>query len=1263
MNLSHKLTFSLACVFLLLAFSIMPVLAHEAPEGQTFEEAHDGLAADGTPLDATTTPTLDTETGHTHKTSVPTVTLALQDNMVGTDSSVKGAEVRLIADLAADPLVFTDLAAASSDTGLFQILVTFSEDVYTNVNTEATADTLTAANADLDADDFTLTAALQSAPTANIAGAGISMTAFARVVEADGTTLSTTSFLVTLTVTNAIIQAESLPIDVWVSVDANAVQTASSGPVLNNGVLETNLGRGNAASMRYKFTIVPSFDDTTAPTLTVPDGTRGADGNVTFTITTDEVLTQGDGALTTDDLTVTGGEIVSLTQDGMVYTLVVMPTDMYTDVSVMITAAGVMDRGGNAVAADVTAMYDAPARPFNPQTGTDGTFRIPANSFLVVVRDADSTQPGAGGLAFRSDVLTAEWAGMPDLQNLFDRTAPHGGGAIILKDADAATLGLGTVGISEIMWGLDNSYVGNETAQQASQWIELHNLNTAAVTVSLTTLMGRDILDAANGLREGLAAPNIDAVTNFFNNRPGNAAWNVKGSSGDSVQARDFVAMGRIRPDSDPGGGVNRQPYADANNRRYNTEDGRHADSWVAFSTTYLVARTSGGAEYKYIGTPGRVNDFVPQTQNPNTEIVRTRQFKPASNNIVINEVGNNSEDKYDWIEIRNASGGEINLRNYLITKVTAVGTEDVMARFPANDNIKLQSNEVFLLLRTDPAEDSNHPIAATGRNVDKPDAEQVPGTPNSPVRYKVYNHAPFSIPNTTTGNGPEIVIMVRRPDSGHNNGPGQHGGQGTSEIGANQDLDKIVDIAGYHSNLTSAYPNPVSNTHLWPLYAFDRPNFTNNRFDVNTVHQRNRTSTHNDRSGVGAQDNANDHRTAFGNRGWTGVGYRRHAAQTAANGGTPGYPNGASPRAGDVRNVVYISEIMYADDARGSLAQWIELRNPSNTMGADLTNWRLTITNHDSKNEAGDAFTGTTHAEILLNGLEIPPNSAVLITSRQGPRADVQVPDDHIFVLYPKHRNAFGMTNATSDILNPYGFNIRLQANAHDTGKRHEWQDGDEVGNLAARRDATRGERTDTERYDDPRWMLPHAMTENGERISIARTNKPGGTKATGFTVASGKEASGWILSNMDTRTDLVSPTYYGHRDDWSTPGQTVGQPLPVELSYFRPTLENGKVTIRWTTESELENAGFNILRSETRDGEFTQVNEQMIQGKGTTAERTTYKWVDTTAKPGAVYYYQIEDVSFAGQRTPLAITKLKGLISAKGKLTTQWGDLKNLR
>ena len=66
------------------------------------------------------------------------------------------------------------------------------------------------------------------------------------------------------------------------------------------------------------------------------------------------------------------------------------------------------------------------------------------------------------------------------------------------------------------------------------------------------------------------------------------------------------------------------------------------------------------------------------------------------------------------------------------------------------------------------------------------------------------------------------------------------------------------------------------------------------------------------------------------------------------------------------------------------------------------------------------------------------------------------------------------------------------------------------------------------------------------------------------------------------------------------------------------------------------------------------------MIQGAGTIGERNNYTWKDTTAKPNTVYYYRIEDVSHAGVREQLATVRLRGLISASGKLATSWAGLK---
>ncbi|MDE0013501.1 MAG: hypothetical protein OXU36_20330 [Candidatus Poribacteria bacterium] len=116
------------------------------------------------------------------------------------------------------------------------------------------------------------------------------------------------------------------------------------------------------------------------------------------------------------------------------------------------------------------------------------------------------------------------------------------------------------------------------------------------------------------------------------------------------------------------------------------------------------------------------------------------------------------------------------------------------------------------------------------------------------------------------------------------------------------------------------------------------------------------------------------------------------------------------------------------------------------------------------------------------------------------------------------------------------------------------------------------------------------------------------------------------------------------------------------MELASFRPVrTENGAVLIKWRTESELNNAGFNILRSENRTGDFKVINVKgIIPGHGTSSEQHLYSYVDTTAKPNVIYYYRIEDVSFNGTRQTLATVRLKGDVSPAGKLTTTWSRLK---
>ncbi len=81
----------------------------------------------------------------------------------------------------------------------------------------------------------------------------------------------------------------------------------------------------------------------------------------------------------------------------------------------------------------------------------------------------------------------------------------------------------------------------------------------------------------------------------------------------------------------------------------------------------------------------------------------------------------------------------------------------------------------------------------------------------------------------------------------------------------------------------------------------------------------------------------------------------------------------------------------------------------------------------------------------------------------------------------------------------------------------------------------------------------------------------------------------------------------------------------------FFQPP----PVLIQWSTETEFETAGFNIYRSNSLDGEFEQVNVQLIPAQADAAAGAQYSWEDTAAEAGRTYYYQLEDVEYNNSRT----------------------------
>ena len=452
--------------------------------------------------------------------------------------------------------------------------------------------------------------------------------------------------------------------------------------------------------------------------------------------------------------------------------------------------------------------------------------------------------------------------------------------------------------------------------------------------------------------------------------------------------------------------------------------------------------------------------------------------------------------------------------------------------------------------------------------------------------------------------------------------------------------VNHIVDVAGYFPNAAQAAA----------LIGQSAPSIKNN-LRANKVYWR----QHEDIVGTSAKG-ITDADAAFQPIGFTGVGYERAADPTDENGGTPGYPNDIWY--GDIGNLtgdVTISEIMFATDGSLNEVQWIELYNSSKTEAVALdayNGWSLIIENYDDPNSTNEPLSGEINFKDNGGVKTILPNQTVLIVSSPGRNSSRDhFPSSRVFDVYTEVSGEFDMDSRRDPFLNPtVGFYIELVDGRDRTA--------DEVGNLDLR----------ARRNAEPAWELPMGRTEDGDRTSIIRRHRTyrAGRYSNEGVVQDGTEREGWIpAANTDFRDfSRDNSTWYGSDTDYGTPGLRAGQALPVQLSQFRPDrTETGTVVIQWTTESEMDNAGFNILRSQTRTGEFKVINAQLIPGAGTTAERNTYTWTDTTTKPNVVYYYQIEDVSFDGERQTLATVRLRGLISAKGKLTTQWGELKHSR
>jgi hypothetical protein len=90
-----------------------------------------------------------------------------------------------------------------------------------------------------------------------------------------------------------------------------------------------------------------------------------------------------------------------------------------------------------------------------------------------------------------------------------------------------------------------------------------------------------------------------------------------------------------------------------------------------------------------------------------------------------------------------------------------------------------------------------------------------------------------------------------------------------------------------------------------------------------------------------------------------------------------------------------------------------------------------------------------------------------------------------------------------------------------------------------------------------------------------------------------------------------------------------------PVEISSFEAKSLNGIIKLEWQTESETENLGFHLFRSDSEEGLYEQINNSLIQGAGTSSSTRAYEYTDALVQPGKIYFYKLADVDYKGLLT----------------------------
>jgi hypothetical protein len=127
--------------------------------------------------------------------------------------------------------------------------------------------------------------------------------------------------------------------------------------------------------------------------------------------------------------------------------------------------------------------------------------------------------------------------------------------------------------------------------------------------------------------------------------------------------------------------------------------------------------------------------------------------------------------------------------------------------------------------------------------------------------------------------------------------------------------------------------------------------------------------------------------------------------------------------------------------------------------------------------------------------------------------------------------------------------------------------------------------------------------------------------------------------LRNTSTTTSICDADYWknlyeqtkAELDACKNPTTTTAPPTNIELSVLDANPSDKQVILKWKTETETDNAGFNVWRADN----FVKVNDALIPALGSSVEGKDYDFVDQWVLNGKRYFYLLEDIDTNGIST----------------------------